>query len=40
VKRGHIYAFQGDDLMVPGPTMFHLANLLSNAFAKVRADHE
>lgn len=37
VKEGHIYSFQGDDLMVPGPTMFHLASLLSEAFAKVRA---
>jgi iron complex transport system substrate-binding protein len=40
VKRGHVYSFQGDDLMVPGPTMFHLAKLLSDSFAKVRAWHE
>ncbi len=34
VREGHLYFFQGDDLMIPGPTMLHLAQLLSDAFEK------
>ena len=37
VRAGHVYCFKGDDLMVPGPTMLHLAELLSDAFHKARA---
>ncbi len=40
VREGHIYCFQGDDLMVPGPTMLHLAQLISEALRKARATHE
>lgn len=36
VQEGHIYCFQGDDLMVPGPTMLHLAQLLSETYQKAR----
>lgn len=36
VREGHIYSFKGDDLMVPGPTMLHLAQLLSDAYRKAR----
>ncbi|HJT25612.1 MAG TPA: ABC transporter substrate-binding protein, partial [bacterium] len=36
VREGHIYSFKGDDLMVPGPTMLHLAQLLSDSFQKAR----
>ncbi len=40
VREGHIYSFQGDDLMVPGPTILHLAELLSDAFAQARKTPE
>jgi iron complex transport system substrate-binding protein len=36
VRERHVYCFQGDDLMIPGPTMLRLAQLLSEAFQKAR----
>ncbi len=36
VREGHLYCFQGDDLMIPGPTLLHLAGLLSGALQKAR----
>lgn len=36
VREGHLYCFQGDDLMIPGPTLLHLAGLLSDALQKAR----
>lgn len=37
VREGQVYCFNNEDFTVPGPTMIHLAEYLSDIFAKARA---